>query len=146
MTAIDIERKLDVLMEADSLDNVATAAPVGPYTPAVIADSNRSIAFLSGQLPLDPESGEISPSDVGGQTRVALTNALALAKVHGASPKDVLKIVVYTTQLHMVDEINRNYIDVLGDARPARTMVEVSKLPRNALVEIELTASVPPRN
>jgi 2-iminobutanoate/2-iminopropanoate deaminase len=69
-----------------------------------------------------------------------------LAKVHGASPKDVLKIVVYTTQLHMVDEINRNYIDVLGDARPARTMVEVSKLPRNALVEIELTASVPPRN
>lgn len=130
-------------MEADSLENVVTPTPVGPYTPAVIADSTRSIAFLSGQLPLDPESGEITPGDVGGQTRVALTNALQLAKLHGASPKDVLKIVVYTTQLHMIDEINRNYIDVLGDARPARTMVEVSMLPRNALVEIDLTASVP---
>jgi 2-iminobutanoate/2-iminopropanoate deaminase len=132
-------------MEADSLENVVTAAPVGPYTPAVIADSNRSIAFLSGQLPLDP-SGEINPSDVGGQTRVALTNALQLAKLHGASPSDVLKIVVYTTQLHMVEEINRNYTDVLGDARPARTMVEVSMLPRNALVEIDLIASVPSGN
>jgi 2-iminobutanoate/2-iminopropanoate deaminase len=97
---------------------------------------------LSGQLPLDA-AGEINPSDVGGQTRVALTNALKLAKLQGASPNDVLKIVVYTTQLHMVDEINHNYIDVLGDARPARTMVEVSKLPRNALVEIDLIASVP---
>jgi 2-iminobutanoate/2-iminopropanoate deaminase len=129
-------------MEADSLENVATPAPVGPYTPAVIADGNRSIAFLSGQLPLDA-AGEINPSDVGGQTRVALTNALQLAKLQGASPNDVLKIVVYTTQLHMVDEINDNYINVLGDARPARTMVEVSKLPRNALVEIDLIASVP---
>ena len=97
-------------MEADSQKNVATPAPVGPYTPAVIADGNRSIAFLSGQLPLDPQSGEINPSDVGGQTRVALTNALQLAKLQGASPNDVLKIVVYTTQLHMVDEINRNYM------------------------------------
>jgi 2-iminobutanoate/2-iminopropanoate deaminase len=129
-------------MEADSLENVATPAPVGPYTPAVIADGNRSIAFLSGQPPLDA-AGEINPSDVGGQTRVALTNALQLAKLQGASPNDVLKIVVYTTQLHMVNEINDNYIDVLGDARPARTMVEVSKLPRNALVEIDLIASVP---
>jgi 2-iminobutanoate/2-iminopropanoate deaminase len=133
-------------MDADSLENVATPAPVGPYSPAVIADGNRSIAFLSGQLPLDPESGEINPSDVGGQTRVALTNALRLAKLHGASPNDVLKIVVYTTQLHMIDEINRHYTDVLGDARPARTMVEVSMLPRNALVEIDLIASVPSGN
>jgi 2-iminobutanoate/2-iminopropanoate deaminase len=133
-------------MQSDSLENVVTPAPVGPYTPAVIADSNRSIAFLSGQLPLDPQSGEISPSDVGGQTRVALTNALQLAKLHGASPSDVLKIVVYTTQLHLVEEINRNYIEVLGDARPARTMVEVSMLPRNALVEVDLTVSVPSRN
>lgn len=133
-------------MEANSVENVVTPSPVGPYTPAVIADGNRSIAFLSGQLPLDPTSGEITPSDVGGQTRVALTNALQLAKLHGATPKDVLKIVVYTTQLNMVEEINQNYIDVLGDARPARTMVEVSKLPRNALVEIDLIASVPSSN
>jgi 2-iminobutanoate/2-iminopropanoate deaminase len=133
-------------MEAESLENVVTPSPVGPYTPVVIADRHRSIAFLSGQLPLDPASGEITPSDVGGQTRVALTNALALAKLHGASPNDVLKIVVYTTQLHMVEEINRNYVDVLGDARPARTMVEVSMLPRNALVEIDLVASVPSGN
>jgi 2-iminobutanoate/2-iminopropanoate deaminase len=133
-------------MDTDSVKNTATPAPVGPYTPAVIVEGTRSLAFLSGQLPLDPETGEIGPNDVGGQTRVALTNALRLAERHGATPNDVVKIVVYTTQLHLVDEINRNYIDVLGDSRPARTMVEVSMLPRNALVEVDLIASVPSSN
>jgi 2-iminobutanoate/2-iminopropanoate deaminase len=133
-------------MDIESVDTVATPAPVGPYTPAIIVEGTRSLAFLSGQLPLDPETGEIGPSDVGGQTRVALTNALRLAKSHGATPDDVVKIVVYTTQLHLVDEINRHYLDVLGDSRPARTMVEVSMLPRNALVEIDIIASVPSSN
>ena len=58
----------------------------------------------------------------------------------------MLKIVVYTTQLHMVDEINRNYIDVLGDARPARTMVEVSMCRVTRWSRSTSSASVPFRN
>ena len=137
------ERTEELKMDFRKNEGQSRIVPLPPYTPAVVADGSRSLLFLSGQLPIDPESGEISPTDVGGQTLLALSNALKLVKSHGATTKDVVKVVVFTTQLGLLEEINANYLEALGDVRPARTMVEVSALPRQALVEIELIASIP---
>jgi 2-iminobutanoate/2-iminopropanoate deaminase len=117
--------------------------PVGPYAPIVVAEGGGALAFLSGQLPLDAV-GEMSSGDVGVQTRVAMNNALRLLSTRGATASDIVKIVVYTTQLSQVELINAAYVEALGAARPARTMVEVSRLPRNALVEIDVVATLSP--
>jgi 2-iminobutanoate/2-iminopropanoate deaminase len=73
-----------------------------------------------------------------------MNNALRLLSTRGATASDIVKIVVYTTQLSQVELINAAYVEALGAARPARTMVEVSRLPRNALVEIDVVATLSP--
>ena len=80
--------------------------------------------------------------DTNPRLRVAMQNALRVVGDNGSSASDVVKVGIFTTRISEISEINASYLDVLGDLRPARSLVEVSALPRQALVEIEMVARV----
>lgn len=114
-----------------------------PYSPAVRVQASADLLFVSGQLPVDPEVGDIVLTDIVDQTRQALLNALAVVRNAGASPDDVVKVTLFVRDLDRYAEINQVYVGIFGQSRPARTTVEVARLPKDALVEVEVIASVP---
>ena len=121
---------------------MAPSSATPPYSSAVRVDAGESLLFVSGQLPVSPETGEIEVSDVAQQTTVAMRNALRVVDENGSSAADVVKVGIFTTRIGQIAEINASYLDQLGEHRPARSLVEVSALPRQALVEIEMVARV----
>lgn len=114
-----------------------------PYTPAVRVHASADLLFISGQLPLDPEAGEIVLTDIVDQTRQALLNALVVINNAGATSDEVVKVTLFVRDLDRYAEINQVYVAVFGRSRPARTTIEVSRLPKDALVEVEMIAAVP---
>ncbi len=125
-------------------DQLKSPTPVlgALYSSAVRVNASDSLLFVSGQLPVDPDTGEIASHEVANQTRVAMQNALRVVSDHGSSACDVVKVGIFTTRISEISDINASYIDALGEHRPARSLVEVSALPRQALVEIEMVARV----
>ncbi len=136
--AVDLGERVGVMNDAVGKNNSKGA----PYSPAIRVDSKDALLFVSGQLPLNHGSGEIESTSVGGQTKVAMNNALAIAEAHGAGVHDVVKVGIFTTKLDESSSINESYLSVMGEHRPARLLVEVSALPRQALVEIEMVVRV----
>lgn len=120
----------------------ADSAPkaVGPYSQAVQVGS---FLFLSGQLPLNPVTGEIAANDIATQTRQSLENMRAILAAAGASLSDVVKTTVFLKDMEHFAQMNQVYQQYFGTNAPARSTVEVAKLPRNALIEIESIAVVP---
>lgn len=114
-----------------------------PYSPSVRVPADHDIVFVSGQLPLDPSGHLTSSRDIADQTRLALEGALAVLRHDGATAADVVKVTLFVRDLRRYDEINSAYLATLKDCRPARSTVEVSSLPRGALVEVEMVAAVP---
>jgi 2-iminobutanoate/2-iminopropanoate deaminase len=114
-----------------------------PYSSAIRVEAGESLLFVSGQLPIEPATGEMGPSDVGRQTALAMANAVRVVGEHGGGTTDIVKVGIFTTRINAIADINSNYLQALGDHRPARSLIEVSALPREALVEIELVARVP---
>ncbi len=110
---------------------------VGPYSQGVVAGN---LLFISGQLPMDPETGEIVGQDIAQRTRRVLENIRAVARAAGADLCQVVKTTVYLTDLNDFAQVNRVYADVFGDHKPARATVEVARLPKDVLVEIECIA------
>ena len=113
-------------------------AAVGPYSQAVIAD-NR-IIFTSGQIPLDPKTGLVVGSDIATQAAQALKNLEAVVEEAGFHMKDVVKTTVFITDMAQFAVVNEVYSKFFVTGAPARSCVEVSKLPKNCLVEIEAIA------
>ncbi len=117
-------------------------APVGPYNQAIIATGK--MLFASGQIPLDPISGEIiGVGDVSKQTEQVMSNLAAVLKAAGATWHDVVKTTVFLKNMTDFPVMNRVYAlyFVEGQA-PARATVEVARLPKDVLVEIECIAVV----
>lgn len=112
-------------------------AAIGPYCQAV---ASGSLVFLSGQIPLDPTTGDIVNGDVATQTRQALKNVGEVLKAATLTPSSIVKATIYTTELENFSAINHVYADFLGDHRPARSTVGVAELPKGAKVEIEVVA------
>lgn len=118
----------------------ATDAPkaIGPYSQAIEANG---MIFLSGVIPLDPVTGDLVGSgDVKNQTERILKNMQNVIKAAGAAMKDVVKTTVYMTDLTYFAEMNEVYGSYFKDNPPARTTVQVSALPKAAMVEIECIA------
>lgn len=117
-------------------------APVGPYNQAIIATGK--MLFASGQIPLDPISGEIiGTGDVSKQTEQVMNNLAAVLKAAGATWQDVVKTTVFLknmTDFPVMNEIYAGYF--LEGQAPARATVEVARLPKDVLVEIECIAVV----
>ena len=129
-------------MTSDEITTARPAAAAAPYSPVVRCPAGQDLVFVSGQLPVG-EDGGLEPGGVGEQVAVAVRNALAVASSAGVRLEDVVKMTVYTTDISDMDTLNRAYTEALGGARPARTTVEVSRLPKGALVEVDLVATVP---
>ena len=118
---------------------VTDTAPkaVGPYSQAVQAGD---FLFLSGQLALNPQNGEMVGSDIASQTRQVIENIKAVLGAAGGSLDDVVKTTVFLQNMGDFSQMNEIYKQYFGDAPPARSTVEVARLPKNALVEIESIA------
>ena len=115
-------------------------AAIGPYSQAVIANG---FLFTAGQVALDPASMQVVEGDVVAQTGQVLGNLGAVLASAGASWTDVVKTTVFLTDMRDFARMNDVYAQVMGDARPARSTVQVSGLPRGVLVEIDLIAALP---
>lgn len=111
--------------------------PVGAYSQAVLAGD---ILSISGQVPVDPKTGELSRGGPGEQTELIMRNIGAILSSVGLDYSDLVKVRIYTTDLKHFGEINEAYSRFFHKEPPARVFVEVSALPLGALVEIEAEA------
>ncbi len=109
-------------------------AAVGPYSQAIEAGG---FLFLSGQIPLLPETGEMAEGGIREQTEQVLKNLEAVIRAADRNWTDVVKVTIYLTDLSAFSEVNACYAAVMGEHRPARATVEVSALPKGALVEMD---------
>jgi len=114
-------------------------AAIGPYSQAVVAGG---FLFTAGQIALDPATGQIVQGDVSAQTERVMRNLAAVLENAGASWADVVKTTVYLQDMADFPRVNEVYGRVMGDARPARSTVQVAGLPRGVLVEIDAIAIV----
>ncbi len=114
----------------------AAPAAIGTYSQAV-AVPGAGLVFLSGQIPLDPESMELVSTDVAEQTRQVFRNLAAVAEAAGGGLEDLVKLTVYLTDLGDFATVNEVMAEHVDEPYPARAAIGVSQLPRGAAVEIE---------
>ena len=125
------------------MDFVATDAaptPAGHYSQCVV---HGGLAFVAGQLPIDPATGAIPEgADIAQQTRQTLANLRAILRAAGSDLDKVLKVTVYVPDISCWGELNAVYAEVFGDHKPARAVVPSRELNKGAMVEIEAVAAV----
>jgi len=112
---------------------------IGPYSQAVVWNG---MAFLSGQIPLDPATGQIVEGDIAAQTERVLENMKAVLAASGSSMEQVLRTTVFLKDLGEFARMNEVYGRYFPKDPPARSTVEVARLPRDVRVEIDVIASV----
>ncbi len=110
---------------------------IGPYSQAILVGN---WLYTSGQVGLDPATGELVSSDFGAQVRRAFENLKAVIAAAGMDFRHVVKATVYLTDMSHFQTLNGIYAEVMGDHKPARSTVAVAALPKSALVEIDLIA------
>ncbi len=110
-------------------------AAIGPYSQAVRAGNT---VYFSGQIPLDPATGELVPGGIREQTERVLKNVSALVKAAGATLSNVVKSTVYLVDLGMFAEMNAVYSQFFTADQPGRVTIQVAGLPKNSLVEIDV--------
>ena len=117
-----------------------TEAPqaIGPYSQAICAGN---MTFLSGQIALDPESGVlVGEGDVAAQTLQVMKNLRAVLRAADHEMSDVVKVTIFLSDLGDFSVVNALYAEAMGEHRPARATVEVSRLPKDVAVEIDAIA------
>ena len=124
-------------MPREVVKAVSAPAPVGAYSQAVKAGG---LVFVSGQIPIKPESGEMVTGDMRAAAAQCLDNAAAVLADAGLTLDDVVATTVFLTDMGNFAAVNDVYSERFGDAPPARAVVEVSSLPKGAEIEILVTA------
>ena len=114
-------------------------AAIGPYSQGVSAPL-RSIVISSGQLPVDPATGAFAEGGIAGQTRQSLENVKAVLAADGCTLEDVIKTTVFLKDMNDFAAMNEVYATFFPTKPPARSAVEVARLPKDAMVEIEAIA------
>jgi 2-iminobutanoate/2-iminopropanoate deaminase len=114
-------------------------APIGPYSQAT---KSGNMLFCSGQVCLDPKTGEMKNGSIEEETRQTLANLSAVVSSGGAALDDVVKTTIFLTDLGNFATVNAIYDEFFGAAKPARSTVQVSALPKGANVEIECIAII----
>ena len=113
-------------------------AAIGPYSQGT---EGGGLVFVSGQLPIDTATGEF-PEGIAAQARQSLTNGMAILKEAGLSADDVVKTTVFLSDMNNFVAMNEVYAEFFNEGQyPARSAVEVARLPKDALVEIEMIAA-----
>ncbi|HAT61433.1 MAG TPA: reactive intermediate/imine deaminase [Prevotella sp.] len=123
-------------MKAIHTDNAPAA--IGPYSQAIEANG---FIFASGQIPIDPKTGNLVEKDIRKQTIQAITNAGNILKAAGADLSKVVKTTVYLADMNDFTAMNEIYAQYFSEPYPARSAVAVKDLPKGALVEVEVLAA-----
>jgi len=110
---------------------------IGPYSQAIQAGN---FLFLSGQIPLDPKTGELVQGDIGRQTQQVLENMKGVLESQGLGMKDVVKTTIFLKDIGDFNRVNEVYAAYFPAPAPARSTVEVARLPKGAGIEIEAIA------
>ncbi len=126
-------------MSKEKVSTPQAPAAIGPYSQAI---RSGNLVFASGQIPLDPASGQVVPGDVTAQTERVLNNLAAILRAAGSDLSRVLKTTVYLRDLEDFGKMNEIYAKFFGENPPARATVQVSRLPKDVSVEIDLIAEV----
>ena len=121
-----------------NLSTPLAPAAIGPYAQGVAAAG--SMVFVSGQLPIDPKTGELCTGSMTEQTNQSMNNVAAILAEAGATLQDVVKTTIFLKDLNDFAEVNAAYATFFPENPPARACVQVAKLPRDARVEIEAVA------
>jgi len=112
---------------------------IGPYSQGVMVGD---LLFLSGQLPVDPITNEVVESDINTQINQVMQNITAILESQHLSIKNIVKTTIFLKDMEQFAIVNEQYSKHLGQHRPARSTVEVSRLPKDVLVEIEVIATL----
>lgn len=124
----------------NAISTLSAPAAIGPYSQAIQVDARSvgKLTFVSGQIPLDPTTGAlVGEGDVAAQTRQVMANLLAIVAAAGHAPTEIARCTIFLKNLGDFQVVNAIYAEALGGHRPARATVEVSRLPRDVLVEID---------
>ena len=116
-------------------------AAVGPYSQAIRIGN---FVFCSGQIPLDPKTGEIVPGDVNAQTKRVMENIAAVLRAEGLNFGNIIKTTIFLTNLVDFQTVNELYGSYFKSDPPARSTIQVAALPKGAAIEIEVIAAAPP--
>ncbi|SHE99232.1 endoribonuclease L-PSP [Desulfofundulus australicus DSM 11792] len=126
-------------MEKVIISTPKAPAAIGPYSQAVKAGN---LMFISGQIPIDPATGNVVGGDIQEQTKQCLKNLQAICEAAGSTLKDVVKTTIFIKDMAQFTKVNDTYAEFFKEDAPARACVEVSCLPKNVLVEIEAVVLV----
>ena|SRR5690242_2668121 len=126
-------------MPSKKISTEKAPSAIGPYSQGLVANG---FLFTAGQIPLDPASGKMVEGGIVEQTERVMQNLEEVLRSAGATWNDVVKTTVYLHDLSNFPTVNEVYGKWLGDARPARSTVQVTALPRGAMVEIDAIAAV----
>ncbi len=128
-----MESLLEIVLSPDA------PQPIGPYSQAV---KSRDLLFCSGQIAIDPKTGEMVQSSIEEETKQVMKNLHAVLAASGATFANVVKTTIFLTNMADFTSVNSVYEIGLGTSRPARSTVQVAALPKGARVEIECVASL----
>ena len=124
-------------MKKEIIINEKVPAAIGPYSPAL---KIGNLIFVSGQLPIDPATGEIVKEEVETQARRSLENLKAVLESYSVDLENVVKTTIFLKDMNNFSRINKVYGEYFTSQFPARSCVEVSRLPKDADIEIEAIA------
>ena len=113
--------------------------PKGHYSPAVV---HNGLIFVSGQLPMNPQTGEVETGAIEQQTEIALRNVEAILQTAGSDLNHVLQFTIYVSEMELWDKVNETYARILGGHKPARAIVPVKDLHFGTKIEIQAIAAV----
>ena len=127
-------------MSKEQIATTAAPAALGPYSQAILAGG---FLFASGQVPIDPATGELAGETVEAQARQVFANLKQVLAAAGCGFADVLKTTVFLTDLANFAEVNSIYAEYFVEPFPARSCVQIAALPKGSLLEVELIAKIP---
>ncbi len=127
------------MTKREQVSTPSAPAALGPYSQAI---KTGSLVFLSGQIPLDPDSMEIVPGGIEAQTRQVFKNLAAVAEAAGSNLRNAVKLTIYLTDLGDFAEVNAIMADNFEEPFPARATIQVSALPKGAAIEIDAVLAI----
>ena len=127
-------------MEINRISSKNAPLPIGPYHQAVAVEN---IVFTSGQIPIDPRTNQLVTGNTASQTRQVFENLRAVLEASGSSLDYVVQVNLFLTDLSNFDQVNQIFEEYFGRAKPTRTTLQVSALPKGAAIEANATACIP---
>ncbi|HJO48403.1 MAG TPA: RidA family protein [Candidatus Scalindua sp.] len=126
-------------MQKEIISTKDAPQAIGPYSQAI---RFGNLIFASGQIPIEPETGKILKGDIKGQTKLILENLNNVLAAGGSSLDNVLRTTIFLTDLEDYPAVNETYAQYFNDLPPARSTVQVAKLPMDAQIEIDAIACI----